>query len=98
MKNLFCLCSLLFFLQDSNITAQEDWKLPLRKGKVQFEFNSKELNSGKTDLCEFYTATNTSTDLNAQLRNAMTKGKVKFFFFNKIYVIPNTLQCRYEYE
>lgn len=79
---------LLFSFQSNYISAQEDWKLPLRKGKIQFEFNSDELNTGKTDLCEFYTATNTSTDLNNQLRNAMAKGKVKFFSSTRFTLFP----------
>ena len=71
-----------------NLNAQDDWKLPVHKGKIQFEFNSKKLNSGKKDLCEFYTATNTYIDLTTQLRNAMSKGKVKFFSSTNFSLIP----------
>jgi hypothetical protein len=68
--------------------AQDDWKLPLHKEKIQFEFNSEKLNSGKKDLCEFYLATNTAVDLNNQLRNAMMKGKVKFFSATSFTLMP----------
>ena len=76
------------FLFSLNTYTQNDWKLPISKGKIQFEFNSKKLNSGKKDLCELYTATNTMNDLNAQLRNAMTNGKVKFFSSTNFRLIP----------
>ena len=81
MKYKIKLTLILFlaFMFSKNSYAQNDWKLPINKGKIQFEFNSKKLNSGKRDLCELYTATNTLIDLNAQLRSAMTNGKVKFF-------------------
>ncbi|MDB4649719.1 hypothetical protein OAF64_06970 [Crocinitomicaceae bacterium] len=88
MKILFYLLTTFFLLQNLNIFSQEDWKLPMRKGKIQFEFNSEKLNSGNTDLCEFYTATNTSTDLGNQLRNAMAKGKVKFFSATRFTLFP----------
>jgi len=76
------------FIFSLNSYAQNDWKLPIVKGKIQFEFNSKKLNSGKKDLCELYNATNTMTDLNAQLRNAMTNGKVRFFSSTNFRLIP----------
>ena len=88
MKILFYLLTIFFFLQNLNIHSQEDWKLPMRKGKIQFEFNSEKLNSGKTDLCEFYTANNTRTDLSNQLANAMAKGKVKFFSATRFRLFP----------
>ena len=79
---------ILTLILNSNTFAQGDWKLPVKKGKIQFEFNSENLNSGKKDLCEFYTATNTTIDLSNQLRNAMAKGKVKFFSATSFSLYP----------
>ena len=79
---------ILTLILNSNTFAQNDWKLPIHKGKIQFEFNSEKLNSGKKDLCEFYTATNTSIDLSNQLRNEMAKGKVKFFSATSFSLLP----------
>ena len=76
------------FIFSLNTYSQNDWKLPINKGKIQFEFNSKKLNSGKKDLCELYTATNTLADLNAQLASAMTNGKVKFFSSTNFRLTP----------
>mgnify|MGYP004171114201 CR=1 FL=1 len=77
------------FIFSLNTYSQNDWKLPINKGKIQFEFNSKKLNSGKKDLCELYTATNTLLDLNAQLASAMTNGKVKFFSSTNFRLTPS---------
>ena len=86
IKSTLILFSVFIFSLSSY--TQNDWKLPISKGKIQFEFNSKKLNSGKKDLCELYTATNTMADLNAQLRNAMTNGKVKFFSSTNFTLTP----------
>ena len=79
---------ILTLILNSNTFAQGDWKLPVKKGKIQFEFNSENLNSGKKDLCEFYTATNTTIDLVNQLGNGMAKGKVKFFSATSFSLYP----------
>jgi hypothetical protein len=92
MKKLTIMKNLLFTLAlvvSFSSFGQNDWKLPINNGKIQFEFNSKKLNSGKKDLCELYTATNTLLDLNAQLASAMTNGKVKFFSSTNFRLTPS---------
>ena len=33
----------------------QDWKLPMNKGKIQFTFNSENLNNKNNELCNLYT-------------------------------------------
>lgn len=68
--------------------SQNDWELPIHNNKIQFEFNSNKLRTGKQNPCELYTAINTMTDLNTQLRNAMSKGKVKFWTATSFSLFP----------
>jgi hypothetical protein len=45
--SLFLICNITF--------AQDDWKLPMVKDKIVFDFTSP-IMEGKTDLCEIYTS------------------------------------------
>ena len=76
MKTILLFLSLTISL---NIFGQTDWELPMKNNKIQFIFNSGNLNNGDKELCGLYTSFNYSTDLNAKLKQAMTNGKQKFF-------------------
>ena len=71
-----------------NLLCQEDWKLPMVNGKIQFEFNSNQIETNKKDLCQTYFSTNTQTELMKKLSAIMTNGKVKFFSESKFLIIP----------
>lgn len=70
---------LLTFIISLNTFSQEDWELPFKNNRIQFEFNSRNLNNGDKELCALYTSYNFSNDFNAKLKQAMTNGKQKFF-------------------
>ena len=72
-----------------SLFGQEDWKLPIRKGKIQFEFNSEKLNSGRTDLCEFYMSHKAQMELLTQLNSIMATGKTKLLSSSKFNFAPN---------
>lgn len=61
----------------SNVTAQDNWKLPMANGSVQFEFSSNKIATGNKDLCDLYYAPNTYADLFQKLLSASTSNKVK---------------------
>jgi hypothetical protein len=79
----------LTFLALTNLlNAQDDWKLPMVNGKIQFEFNSKKIETGKKDLCELYFSTNTSQELMKKLTASMINGKTKFWTASTFTIIP----------
>jgi hypothetical protein len=86
MKNVLIM---LFFVALGNmLNAQDDWKLPMVNGKIQFEFNSKKIDTGGKDLCELYFSTNTSQELMKKLTAAMVNGKVKFWTASTFTIFP----------
>ena len=72
----------------ANVYSQSNWELPLVNNKIQFEFNSKKLNSGKQTPCEIYTSMNFMQDLMKQLNNAMYNGSVKFWSATSFTLTP----------
>jgi hypothetical protein len=68
--------------------AQEDWKLPMVNGKIQFEFNSKKLNTAGRDLCESYHSINFYSELSKELQAVMTNGKIKFWSASSYTIFP----------
>jgi hypothetical protein len=81
--------TLLFFVIISNLlNAQDDWKLPMVNGKIQFEFNSKKIETGGKDLCEIYFSLKTIEGLMTKLQAEMINGKVKFWTASTFTIIP----------
>jgi len=86
MKKL--LAVLLFVAFSNLLLAQDDWKLPMVNNKIQFEFNSKKIETGGKDLCELYFSTNTQQELMKKLMATMVNGKVKFWTASTFSIIP----------
>lgn len=78
----------LFICLLNTLKSQEDWKFPMVNGKIQMEFNSKKIATGKKDLCEYYFANNTNQELMQKLTAAMMNGKVRFLSASTFTIIP----------
>jgi hypothetical protein len=80
--------SILILTLSSVTSIAQDWELPMNKGKIQFLFNSEDLNNGNNELCNLYTSYKFQSDLTAKLAQHMQNGKVKFFSATNFRIMP----------
>jgi hypothetical protein len=80
--------SIVFLTLCSFSLNAQDWKLPMNKGKIQFTYNSENLNNKNNELCNLYTSYKFQGDLTAKLAQQMQNGKVKFFSATNFRIMP----------
>ncbi len=68
-----------------------NWRLPLHNGKVQYEFDSKQIQSKKQTLCENYLSANTRIDFFTLLTESTANGKDGFFRSSNSNFVGSTL-------